>query len=120
MIRNANDLLGRLNDIRRLASGPNPSRIRIAAALDALAEDVTAGVQTRPLYEIAREIRQDWKKVYFGAVPYLDAMSSMDKITDDYGADSGTSVVLYFLANASTWRGPKAKEIKAELKRMAK
>lgn len=76
--------------------------------------------QTRPLYEIAREIRKDWQKVYFGAVPYLDAMSTLNKVSDNYFHDSGKSIVLYFLANASTWRGAKAKEIKAELKAITK
>lgn len=75
---------------------------------------------TRPLYEIAREIRRDWKKVYFGAVPYLDAMATLDSIDDNYMFDSGKSVVLYFLSNASTWRGETAKRIKAELKAMSK
>ena len=74
---------------------------------------------TRPLYEIASEIRKDWKKVYFGAVPYLDAMSSLDSIEDNYIMDSGKSIVLYFLSNASTWRGETAKRIKLELKKMA-
>jgi hypothetical protein len=74
----------------------------------------------RPLYEIAREIRRDWKKVYFGAVPYLSAMSSLGSISEPYGADSGKSVVLYFLANAGTWRGETAKRVKAELKSLAK
>ena len=73
----------------------------------------------RPLHVIASEIRQDWKKVYFGAVPYLDAMRSLDKITDNYYDDTAKSIVLYFLSNASTWRGEKAKAIKAELKKMA-
>ena len=57
---------------------------------------------TRPIYQIASEIRKDWKKVYFGAVPYLDAMFSLDSIEDNYICDSGKSVVLYFLSNAST------------------
>lgn len=35
---------------------------------------------TRPIYEIAREIRKDWTNVYFGAVPYLQAMGSLDSI----------------------------------------
>ena len=73
----------------------------------------------RPLSVIAREIRRDWKKVYFGAVPYLAAMSSLNAIGDNYGADSAKSVVLYFLANASTWRGDTAKRVKAELKSIA-
>jgi hypothetical protein len=75
--------------------------------------------QPRPLYQIAKEIRQDWKNVYFGAVPYLQAMSSLDSIDSNYGMDSAKSIVLYFLSNASTWRGETAKRIKSELKKMA-
>lgn len=73
----------------------------------------------RPIHQIAREIRREWKNVYFGAVPYLDAMFSLDRIADSYGMDSGASVVCYFLANASTFRGPVAKALKAELKKIA-
>lgn len=73
---------------------------------------------TRPINTIAKDISADWNKVYFGAVPYLDAMHSLNSIDDNYYYDSGKSVVRYFLANASTWRGDKAREIKAELKAM--
>ena len=76
--------------------------------------------QIRPLYEIANEIRQDWKKVYFGAVPYLDALSCLTNVTDNYGYDDGKSMILYFLSNATTWRGENAKRIKAELKAICK
>jgi hypothetical protein len=75
---------------------------------------------TRSIAAIAQEISRDWTKPYFGAVPYLQAMYSLDDITDDYGADSGKSIVLYFLSNASTWKGETARRIKAELKAMAK
>jgi hypothetical protein len=70
----------------------------------------------RPLHAIAREIRSDWVKPYFGAVPYLEAMLSLEFITDSYYYDSADSVVRYFLSNASTWRGDTARRIKAELK----
>jgi len=70
----------------------------------------------RPISEIARDIRQDWKNVNYAAKPYLAAMSDLSSITDNYGSDSAESVVLYFLCNASGWRGPIAKSIKAELK----
>jgi len=70
----------------------------------------------RPIYEIAAEIRADWKKVNYAAKPYLDAMRSLDKITDNYGYDTGESVVLYFVSNARSWRGEVAKRVKAELK----
>lgn len=70
----------------------------------------------RSLSTIAREIRSDWKKPYFGAVPYLDAMLTLDSVSDNYYYDSGRSIVAYFLANASTYRGETAKRIKLELK----
>ena len=76
-----------------------------------------AKIQNRPLYEIGREIRKEWNNVYFGAVPYLDAMSSINKVEDEmYGQDTAESIVLYFLSNASTFRGEAAKRIKLELK----
>jgi hypothetical protein len=72
----------------------------------------------RPIMVIARDIQADWKNPYFGAVPYLDAMRSIDSIEDNYYYDTADSVVRYFLANAQTWRGPVARAIKAELKAM--
>ena len=73
----------------------------------------------RPLYQIADEIRRDWKKVYFGAVPYLNAMQSLDSIEDNYIMDSGKEIVLRFIGQAGTWRGETARRVKAELKAMA-
>lgn len=73
----------------------------------------------RALNNIAREIRNDWKRMSIHAKPYVDAMLELDSINDNYYADSGKSVVLYFLSNASTWRGETAKRVKAELRAMA-
>lgn len=73
-----------------------------------------------PLSALSFLIRRDWRNVYFGAVPYLEAMSTLDTIHDAYGCDDGASIVNYFLANAQSWRGPTAKAIKAELKRRVK
>lgn len=73
---------------------------------------------TRPLSTIAREIRATWPKVYFGAVPYLQAMAQLGSVEDNFYDDSARSVVNYFLANAGTWRGDDARRIKAELKAM--
>lgn len=75
---------------------------------------------TRPLHEIAREIRATWAKPYFGAVPYIDAMGALGSVTESMGYDRGSDIVLYFLSNAKTWRGEDAKRIKAELKAMLK
>jgi len=71
---------------------------------------------TRAISTIARDIRADWKKPYFGAVPYLDAMQGLQSINDKYGWDDARGIVLYFLSNATAWRGDKARAIKAELK----
>ena len=73
---------------------------------------------TRPIKVIAQDIRANWPKVHYTAKPYLDAMSSLNSIDENYMFDSGKSVVNYFLSNARTWRGDKAREIKAELKAM--
>jgi len=75
----------------------------------------------RPLTEIANDIKKDWgAKMYFGAKPYVQAMSCLNSVRDNYGMDSGRSIVNYFLANAQTWRGEKAREIKKELNAMVK
>ena len=74
----------------------------------------------RPLYAIAQDIRKNWKNPYFGAVPYIEAMQSLDKMTDMYFNDTAKYIVVYFLSNATTWKGDEAKRIKAELKKMAK
>lgn len=79
-----------------------------------------ATTRHRPLCDIAREIQSVWPKPYFGAVPYLEAMLSLDQVGENYGCDTGESVVLYFLSNATTWRGEDARRIKAELKGIAK
>jgi len=77
-------------------------------------------MNARPLYLIAKEIKSDWAKVNNAAKPYLDAMSSLESVNDNYGWDSGKSVVIYFLCNANTWKGETAKRIKSELKLMTK
>jgi len=87
-----------------------------------LDESVTSkrreAVQTRPISEIAREIAMDWRNVNYAAKPYLQAMFSLNKITDTYIMDSAEGIVLRFLYNASSWRGPVAAKLKAELKAM--
>lgn len=72
----------------------------------------------RSLSVIANEIKATWPRVNFAAAPYLDAMKTLSSINDMYYADSAKSIVRYFLANASSYRGPDAKRIKAELRSM--
>ena len=84
----------------------------------------TIATTARPLSTIAREIQSIWSKqskgVYFGAVPYLNAMSTLSTIDDTYGCDDAETIVLYFLANATSFRGPDAVRLKKELKTIAK
>jgi len=46
----------------------------------------------------------------------LAEMVHLNTPDDSCGHDSAKSIVLYFLANASTYRGEKAKALKLELK----
>ena len=77
-------------------------------------------METRPLHEIAGEIRREWKPVNYAAKPYLEAMASLTSISDQYIEDEGRSIVAYFLANAGSWRGETARRVKAELNKMLK
>lgn len=78
----------------------------------------------RKLCVIAAEIQADilagnWRaESRYHARPYLEALHHLDSIHDRYYLDSGKSIVRYFLANASTWRGETARRIKLELKGM--
>jgi hypothetical protein len=79
--------------------------------------------EPRSLNVIAREIIADYPKAgdereYAGA--YVVPMLALNKITDSYFLDSGASVVRYALANLTSWRGEKARAIKAELREMLK
>lgn len=75
----------------------------------------------RTFQQIAKDIKSTWLNVYFGAVPYLEAMLTLD--TTDPNASyyyyyKAGDIVRYFLANAQTFRGADAKRLKAELKSM--
>lgn len=72
----------------------------------------------RKLSVIAAEIKRDWKDPYFGAEPYIRAMSELDSVDDYYIEERGSDIVNRFLAQAGKWRGEKAKAIKNELRAM--
>jgi hypothetical protein len=82
-------------------------------------------LKSMTISEIATVTWSDWKAtskngVNYAAKPYLDAMLDLQTISDNYGLDSGRSIVMYFLANATTYRGEQAKAIKTELKNRLK
>lgn len=70
----------------------------------------------RPICKVAEDITKAWDKPYFGAEPYLKAMRYVSSPEDRFGHDNGRSLVVYFLANAASFRGNDARKLKAELK----
>jgi hypothetical protein len=75
------------------------------------------------LRDIARIIHADFKPMYFGAVPYVEAMEVLTsdfEPDEKFGVDDARYIVTYFLANAQTWKGPVARETKSFLKRKFK
>ena len=80
--------------------------------------------EPRTIRAIAAEASHHWsrtpKGIYFGAVPYLEAMHYLANMRSSYGHDDARTIVLYFLSNATSWRGDVARRIKAELREMLK
>ena len=80
------------------------------------------GLAMRALNEIAREIHgecstKDW---YVYAEAYVTPMMSLESLSDRYYEDSAESIVMYALANLTSWRGDTARRVKAELNGMLK
>lgn len=65
-------------------------------------------------------IGRDWKNISPYAKPYYEAMCTMENENSSYMFDSGKSIILYFLSNASSWKGEVAKEVKNSLKKLSK
>jgi len=88
-------------------------------ALNEEYEALAKALPTMKLNEVGQAVLDNWPKVYYAARPYLDAMLLLTDISQNFGMDTGKSVVVYFLGNAQTWRGEPARLIKKELKRRA-
>lgn len=99
----------------------SPSRIgNPPATMPSASISTHTDLKTQSISEIAAIIQEDWQNVYFGAEPYLEAMHYINNINDRYGFDDGRTLVAYFLTNSSRWKGPVAKQVKAELNRRLK
>ena len=70
-----------------------------------------------PLSQLAFICKRDWANPSPYAVPYIKALLCCPTIDSRYGMDSARNVALYFLSNASGWRGETARLVKAEIKR---
>ena len=80
-------------------------------------------LKQKTLDELARLAERSWSrdgKVAGPAKPYLDALGSLSDMNSTYGADSARDIIVYFLGNATGWKGETAKAVKAELNRRLK
>lgn len=64
--------------------------------------------------EVAKIIFAYWPNMYYGAVPYAEAMAEglTFNLYEPYRFETQRPMVLYFLANAQTWKGPVAQAVK--------
>jgi len=70
--------------------------------------------------DIARAIRSEWVTINPYASEYLTALETIETHGGGYYyADTVSSAIAYFLANAGGYRGPNARGYKAALKVMA-
>jgi hypothetical protein len=96
-------------------------RKKVASELVKLAKEVMAAddVTHMSVNEIGSLIAREWHPANYAAKPYIEAMQDIDA-QGNYIADSWTSIVAYFLSNATSWRGDTAKAVKAELNKRLK
>ena len=84
--------------------------------INIIAESMIRQWYTNRAKKFAKKEAHEWRDVvYFGAVPYLEAMLTMCG-GEGYGYDSTDSVIRYALSNMAGFRGPEAKVLKAELR----
>ena len=82
-------------------------------------------MKQRFIYEIAKDIEADFKSAERKdgydlphARPYLDAMHFLKTVDQMYLQESAASMIIYFLSNATMWRGGRAPELKMELRNL--
>lgn len=84
-------------------------------------DNITAeSLKGMTISDISRVVRKNWAKPNFAAVPYIESMGHCETLESRYIAEDGATQVVYFLSNATTWRGDVAKLVKAELNRRLK
>ncbi len=71
------------------------------------------------LYRVARKMREASPNTWAAYAPYFVPLAQMDTADEEYGADSGLSVVLYAIGNWAGARGKLAAWCRAMLKRHA-
>lgn len=72
----------------------------------------------RSINAIAQEIKAAWPNINPYAEQYRHALEHC--VDGKYICEDENSLILYFLTNASSWRGEEARRLKAELKQRIK
>ena len=80
--------------------------------------DITKIENNENIAEIANFIKNDWKNISQHALVYLEPMTTLSNINQNYFEDDGKSIVRYFLANARSYRGENAKIVKKQLNKL--
>lgn len=99
---------------------------KFVAPITKLSDYTVRPLSDMKINEIAAIISKDWKKVtkddmvHPYAKPYLAAMMCCENLNDSYIAEDCRTQVIYFLSNASYWKGTVAKEVKLYLNAILK
>ena len=99
---------------------------KFVAPITKLSDYTARPLSELKLHEIAVIISKDWKKVtkdgkvHPYAKPYVEAMMSCETLDSRYIVEDGRTQVIYFLSNASYWKGAVAKEVKLYLNKILK
>jgi hypothetical protein len=74
----------------------------------------------RTISTIAQDILKSWVKPSPYAMPYIKAMLTINSTDPNtkYILEPARDIILYFLANAQTFRGEDARRLKTELKQL--
>lgn len=76
----------------------------------------------RTFAQIAKDIKIAWPKINPYAKNYLNALMEINSSdpTAKYYLDEAGDIALYFLSNATSFRGEQARKLKQELKDLIK
>lgn len=71
------------------------------------------------LQDLVRAVRDDWKNVSVHAEPYLQAIenSGAQQPSDPVIHETADAQIARFLGHATGWTGPRAREVKAEMRK---
>ena len=75
---------------------------------------------SRPMREIAEEIRFDWPNIGVEAEEWLCWLHAVDRVEPEWRGGDARWAIRNFLREAGGWRGERARQIKRELRQLLK